>query len=159
MTIQFNYDKKQVLQALRYHFINRIEIRTMIIVVNVFALSSAALFYFQKITPLAFLVGSFLWFALMITFWFVLPGAVYKRAETFRDHFSMSFKNDHFTLGNERGERSWQWTEVSKYVESPNFFHLYFDSRSFFLVPKYAFANTDEVYELRQILKQNIKKR
>jgi len=40
MTIQFGYDKGQVMQALRYHFISRPEIRIMIIVVNVFALGS-----------------------------------------------------------------------------------------------------------------------
>jgi hypothetical protein len=77
MTIHFTYDKRQVLQALRYHFISRPEIRIMIIVVNVFALLSAALFYFKKITPLAMLTGSTLWFVLMITFWFLLPSTVY----------------------------------------------------------------------------------
>ena len=54
MTVHFGYDKKQVLQALRYHLLNRKEIRLMIILVNVFALLSAALFYFKKILPLAF---------------------------------------------------------------------------------------------------------
>src|SRR5215216_4478555 len=135
MTVQFTYDKRQVLQALRYHFISRPEIRIMIIVVNVFALLSAILFYFKKITPLALLTGSTLWFVLMITFWFLLPTTVYKRAATFKDHFSMNFENDVFTVGNERGYRSWPWSSLKKFMESPNFFHLYFDSRSFFLVP------------------------
>src|SRR6476619_2081887 len=88
MTVSFSYDKKQVLQALRYHFLSKMEIRVMIILVNVFALLSAILFYFRKILPFAFLVGSFLWFSLMIVFWFVLPGMVYRRAATFRDHFT-----------------------------------------------------------------------
>ena len=48
MTIHFSYHKGQVLQALRYHFIARAEIRIMIVVVNVFALTSAALYYFKK---------------------------------------------------------------------------------------------------------------
>lgn len=156
MTIHFDYDKKQVIQALRYHFISRPEIRIMIIVVNVFALASAALYYFKKITPLAFLVGSTLWFVLMITYWFLLPGTVYRRAATFRDHFTMSFENDSFTVGNERGSRSWPWEKLKKFMESPHFFHLYFDSRSFFLVPKTGFSNTDEIYEMRQLLKQKV---
>lgn len=156
MTISFSYDKSHVLQALRYHFISRPEIRIMIIVVNVFALASATLFYFKKILPLAFLVGSTLWFVLMITFWFLLPGMVYRRASTFRDHFTMNFENDFFSVGNERGSRSWPWGSLKNFVESPHFFHLYFDSRSFFLVPKTGFASTDEVYEMRQLLKQKV---
>ena len=158
MTINFTSDKKQVIQALRYHFLAKKEIRLMIILVNLFALASAVLFYMKKILPFAFLVGSFLWFVLMIAFWFILPGMVYRRASTFRDHFTMQFEQDSFSVGNERGSRSWQWNELSNFVETPHFFHLYFDSRSFFLVPKSAFADSDEVYTLRHIMMDNVKK-
>lgn len=156
MTINFSYDKRQVLQALRYHFLGRPEIRVMIILVNVFALFSAGLFYFKKVTPLAFLIGSLLWIFIMISIWFVLPGAVYRRASTFRDHFTMEFENDFFSLGNERGSRSWQWSSLTKFVETPNFFHLYFDPRSFFLVPKSGFGSSDDIFEIRQLFKEKI---
>ena len=158
MTIQFEYNKKQVLQALRYHFLSKKEIRLMIILVNVFALVSAVLFYLKKILPFAFLAGSFLWFVLMISFWFILPGLVYRRAATFQDHFTMNFEEESFSVGNERGSRSWQWKELSDFLETPHFFHLYFDNRSFFLVPKNAFADSDEVFELRQLMKEKVKK-
>jgi len=158
MTINFSYEKKQVLQALRYHFLSKREIRIMIIVVNLFALMSAVLFYFKKILPLAFLVGSLLWFVLMLCFWFVLPGLVYRKASTFQDHFTMNFEEEKFTVGNERGSRSWSWTELSNFIETPNFFHLYFDNRSFFLVPKNSFASSDEVYQMRHLLKDKVGK-
>ncbi|MGZ5222040.1 MAG: YcxB family protein, partial [Chitinophagaceae bacterium] len=112
-----------------------------------------------KITPLAFLVGSLLWVILMISFWFVLPIMVYRRAETFLHKFSMSFEQDGFSLKHERGSRSWQWDALSHFIESPNFFHLYFDSRSFFLVPKSGFRDKDEVYQMRQLLKEKAKKK
>jgi hypothetical protein len=137
----------------------RPEIRLMIILVNVFALCSASLFFFKKVTPFAFLISSFLWFSLMLSFWFVLPGLVYRRAATFKDHFTMNFEEEKFSLGNERGGRSWPWKALSNFVESPHFFHLYFDSRSFFLVPKSGCRNSDEVYELRKLLKQKISKK
>lgn len=159
MTIEFSYDKGQVIQALRYHFLSKREIRIMIILVNVFALASAALFYFKKILPFAFMVGSFLWFALMISFWFILPGMVYRRAATFRDHFIMHFNEDSFSVGNERGSRSWPWKALSNFLETPHFFHLYFDNRSFFLVPKNAFADSDEIYALRHLMQDKIVKR
>ena len=158
MTIHFGYEKGQVLQALRYHFISRAEIRIMIILVNVFALASLVLYAFHKITPWAFMTGSLLWIILMISFWFILPGIVYRRAETFRHEFSMKFEQDGFSLQHERGSRSWAWEALSNFVESPHFFHLYFDARSFFLVPKSGFKDKDEIYEMRQILKQKVKK-
>jgi hypothetical protein len=158
MTISFDYDKKKVLQALRYHFLSKREIRLMIILVNVFAFVAATLFFMKKILPFAFLFSSFLWFILMISFWFVLPGLVYRRSATFLDHFTMHFEDEHFSVGNERGSREWKWNALSSFLESPHFFYLYFDARSFFLVPKEAFANTDEIYQMRHLLQEKVKK-
>lgn len=155
MTVHFNYNKKQVIQALRYHFLSRKEIRIMIILVNVFALASAALFYLKKVLPFAFLVSSFLWFVLMLTFWFILPGIVYRRAATFKDHFTMSFEDNGFSVGNERGSRFWEWKALRNYLETPYFFHLYFSSTSFFLVPKIAFSD-DQRTAMRDLLRSKI---
>lgn len=159
MTIHFGYDKRQVIQALRYHFISRPEIRIMIIVVNVYAIFSLVLYLLNKITPMAFLIGSTLWIVLMISFWFLLPMAVYRRSATFLHEFSMDFGTDGFSLQHERGAKSWEWTSLASFTESPNFFHLYFDSRSFLLVPKNGFKDTDQVYEMRQLLKEKVRKK
>jgi hypothetical protein len=159
MTIHFGYEKGQVLQALRYHFISRPEIRIMLILVNVFALASLVLYFLQKIEPFAFVLGSVLWMVLMISFWFILPSAVYRRAATFKDHFTMTFGEEGFTLGHERGSRSWPWKALSTYLESPHFFHLYFDSRSFLLVPKNGCHSPEEVSQLRHLLMDKIKKK
>ncbi len=158
MTIYFGYEKAKVLQALRYHFISRREIKIMIILVNVFAITSIILFFAKKVQPLAFLTGSFLWVVLMASFWFILPGLVYRRAVTFKHEFSMDFEEEGFTLSHEKGSKSWKWTALRNYLETPHFFHLYFDSRSFFLVPKDGCKDTDEVYELRQLIKSKVKK-
>jgi hypothetical protein len=158
MTSQyFTYEKGKVIQALRYHFISRKEIKFMMILVNVFAITSAALFYFNKISPLAFLISSVLWFAMMIAFWFLLPGIIYRKSATFKDKFKATFDNDGFTIENERGSRTWEWLQISGLLETPYFFHLYFDSRSFFIVPKDAFAG-DDVHEAGKIVRANVKR-
>ena len=158
MTIFFGYEKGKVLQALRYHFISRPEIKIMLILVNVFAIMSITLYALKKITPMAFFIGSFLWVVLMISFWFILPALVYRRAATFKHEFSMTFEEDGFQLAHERGSKTWTWTALKNYLESPHFFHLYFDSRSFFLVPKSGCKDTDEVFELRKLIKSKVKK-
>jgi hypothetical protein len=155
MTVHFGYDKRQVLQALRYHFLSKKEIRFMIILVNVFALLAAGLFYFRKIVPMAFFVSTFLWIVLMLSFWFVLPGLVYRRAATFQDEFTMNFEDRGFSLGNERGGREWSWKTVTHYLETPYFFHLYFNATSFFLVPKEAF-NHEQMAQMREMLRSKV---
>ncbi|RYY90455.1 MAG: YcxB family protein [Chitinophagaceae bacterium] len=159
MTIPILYERNAVIQGLRYHFLSRREIRLMIILVNVFALTSAVLFYFNKVLPLAFLLGSFLWFSLMLVFWWLLPLIVYKRNETFRDHFTMEFFDDGFRLANERGQRFFPWKKLSSFSETPGFLYFYFDPRSFFLVPKKGFANSDDLHEIRMLLKERVGKK
>ncbi len=158
MTSQFfTYNKGKVIQALRYHFITRREIKTMMIVVNLFAIISAALFFLKKISPIAFLLSSVLWFALMIAFWYLLPMLIYKKSATFKDTFKATLGNDNFIIENDRGSRQWSWNEFASSMESPHFFHLYFDNRSFFIVPKDAFQG-DDVNAARKILTAKIHK-
>lgn len=150
----FTYSKPKVLQALRYHFITRKEIRIMVIVVNVFAIVAVGLYFFRKVSAYAFIGSSLLWFSLMISFWFVLPNVIYRKEATFKDRFKVSFEPQHMYIENERGSRSWPWTAFSTMIESPYFFHLYFDSRSFFIIPKDAFELN--VAEARKFLKEKI---
>ena len=151
----FTYNKGKVIQALRYHFITRREIKVMMILVNVFSIVSAALFFFKIISALAFLVSAVLWFSLMITFWFVLPLTIYKKSTTFKDRLRATFGTEEFAIENERGSKSWAWKELSAFIESPHFFHLYFNSRSFFIIPKDAFVG-DDVNAARKILTTKI---
>jgi len=153
----FTYNKPKVIQALRYHFITRKEIKVMMILVNVFAIVSAGLFYFEKVKPLAFLLSSVMWFVLMVTFWYLLPTMIYKRSATFQDRLKATLATDEFRIETERGGRSWSWPEFSTWMESPYFFHLYFNTRSFFIIPKDAFTD-DDVHAARNILKEKIAK-
>jgi hypothetical protein len=152
----FTYEKPKVIQALRYHFITRKEIRFMVIAVNVFAIVSAVLFFTKKLSPMAFMIGSVLWFVLMISFWFILPYSIYKRSKTFLDSFKVVLQPEDFMIENDRGSKSWQWRSFSSFLESPHFFHLYFDTKSFFLIPKYAF-DEEQVFEARKFFKEKIR--
>ena len=158
MTIHFGYDKKQVIHALRFHFLTRPEIKVLFVLVNVFAILSAVLFFLKKIQALSFLLFSILWFLLMLVIWRLLPTGIYKRSHTFRDNFSMSIDEKEVVLMTERGSKAWQWKDFSNFVESTHFFHLYFDARSFFLVPKDAFTDLIALQEAREILRSNIRK-
>ncbi len=130
--------------------------RLMIILVNAFAILSLVFYLLNKISPIAFLTYSGLWILLMVSIWFILPFTVYSRASTFKHRFTMYFNENDFTLEHERGKRSWPYSELSTYKETPHFFHLYYDPRSFLLVPKDAFPDLESLQQLREILKTRI---
>ncbi len=151
MQFSFSYNKSKTLQALRYHFISRKEIKVMMILVNVFAVVSAILFYTKKIRPEPFLLGSAIWVFMMLAIWYILPFSIYRKAATFQDHFTIQFLDSAVHLENSRGYTNWTWNQFSRFFESPHFFHLYFDEKSFFLVPKENMP--DEMrHELRAML-------
>lgn len=156
MQIHFSYNKKQVLDGLRNHFFSRPEIRILMIVVNVFALLSAVLFYYGKVQGMSFLIFSLLWFLLWLNIRVLLPGNIYKRSATFKDEFGMDITESGIRLETSSGTQSWDWSVFSGYRESLYFFHLYFDKRSFFLVPKDAFVNVVAENEARQLFKSSI---
>lgn len=155
MQLSFSYNKAKVIQALRYHFVQRPEIRLMLVLVNVFAIIAAILFYAKKIRPEPFLLGSLVWMFLMAAFWYFLPNSIYKKSATFQDQFIMNLNETAVVIETERGEVVWDWHKFTNFFESPHFFHLYFDTKSFFLVPKENIS-TELQHELRGLLNRNI---
>ena len=159
MKVEVSYQKNQVLQALRYHFLHKREIKLMMILVNVFALLAALLFAFKLISPLPFLMSSVLWLSMMVAFWIWLPALIYRRSKTFRDQFTVEIQDNHLFIETEKGSKSYAWREFTEYFETPGFFHLYFDSRSFFLLPKQGFRSDEDLQKARTLLRENVARR
>ena len=152
MTVHVIYDKSKVLQALRYHFISRMEIKLLLILVNVFAIFSAVLVALKLIRPFPFLISSFMWFILMITFWYLLPAMVYKRNTTFKEQVDVTFREADILLETNQGYTNWAYKKFQYYLETPHFFHLYINDKSFFLLPKAnCIGNADTVLVRAQL--------
>jgi hypothetical protein len=159
MTVHVNYDKSKVLQALRYHFISRMEIKILLILVNVFAIFSAILMGFKLIKPMPFLVSSCMWLVLMITFWYLLPAIVYGRNTTFKEHVDVSFRDGDILLETNKGYANWAYKKFQYYLETPHFFHLYINDKSFFLLPKANCTGEADTISVREMLDNKIGKK
>lgn len=157
MTIQFGYDKKQVLDGLRGHFFGRPEIRIMAIIINVFAILSAVLVYLKRIQPLAFVLFALLWIFLWVSIRLILPLSIYKKSATFKDTFTLTIEEEGILLQTKKGSQLWGWNVFSSFKETAYFFHVYFNARSFFLIPKDSFKDITEIQEARKVLKEKIK--
>ena len=115
MQHSFSYEKNKVIQGVRYHFVQDRAIKLLVILINVFAVVSAVLFYSKKIRPEPFLLGSVLWLIMMVTFWYIMPHSIYKKAATFKDSFTILFTDMQVSLSNERGTVNWDWQKFSKF--------------------------------------------
>ena len=157
MTISYGYDKPKVLQALRYHFINKNDIRILLIAVNILALASGNLYYFKMILPTVFILTSLLWIVLMLVFWMFMPRLIYSRTKSFKDKFITIIDHNEIELQQELGSRTWSYSQFQSWFESPYFFHLYVGANSFFILPKDAFT-MEQVQQARDIFKNKIVK-
>jgi amino acid transporter len=155
MQIPVTYNKNQTLQALRFHFISKREIKILLIVVNLFAITAAILFYSKKIRPEPFLLGTCVWLLLMVGIWFLLPITVFNKTALFKQQFIASLNESCLRFEAENSYSEWLWTEFKSYTESPNFFHLYLNERSFLLLPS-AELTQDVRQEIRAILRNHI---
>lgn len=156
MQIHIQYDRGKVLQALRYHFISRNEIKILLILVNVFAILSAGLFAFKMVGAMPFLISSLLWFLLMLTFWFWMPRMIYNRSATFKEDIDLRFRDYDILLETGRGHTNWEYKKFQYYMESPHFFHLYINDKSFFLIPKDACEPPADTHEVRKLLDEKM---
>jgi hypothetical protein len=136
MELFIQYERKPVIKALRYHFLARFEVRIMFILINVFSILAAVLFFFKKIQPITFFVFSGLWFLILLAIWYWLPFSIYARTRTFKEKIVATFGEKDFMLEVEKGKKVISWKTFKFYKESPDFFYLYMDERSFFLIPK-----------------------
>lgn len=152
MPIPIQYQKNQVIQGLRYHFIKQTEIKSLMVFVNVYAILTAILLFYKKIRPELFLLGSLLWIVLMVFFWFLLPWLFYRRTGMFKQDWLFSFNASNATIESDHGRAEWAWSEVTRFFESPLFFHVYFAPKSFFILPKANFT-----YEEQQIIRSYLK--
>jgi hypothetical protein len=155
MEFSFSYNKKKVIQALRLHFIAQTEIKIMMILVNVFAIVSAILLSFKYIRPEPFLLGTTIWLLMLIAVWYILPYNIYGKSNTFKDTFIAWVNTNSIKLENSQGEVVWKWDKISYFYESPYFFHLYFNKKSFFLLPKEGVTD-DILHELRALFNEKL---
>lgn len=151
MSIEIQYQKPKVVQALRYHFIRQTEIKALLVIVNIYAITTAILLFYKKIRPELFLLGSLLWIILMVFFWYLLPYLFYRKADLFKFKWVFAFTKFGATLSSDKGDATWNWSEVHHYFESPYFFHFYFGPKTFFIIPK-EHITIEQQHEIRGFL-------
>jgi len=159
MHLEFSYNKEEVLNALRYHFMQRGEIkvfRNTLFTLLAFALAG----YAFKIVTIGALIGiSGMVLLIAIAFWFLLPVSIYNKAATFKDNIHLKYSEEGITISTRSSEnqRLLSWSTFTRVVEAKNFFFLYRGKKNFFLVPTSAFKSEDAQKEFSQLANKKIK--
>ena len=101
------------------------------------------------------IIGLFILFIFFQVFNIV---ALWKKQSILHRPIVISFNSEQIKLHNESFNSTLKWSSYYRYQETKNLFLIYLSSRSFYLIPKRAFASTQVINELRQLLKGKIGK-
>jgi hypothetical protein len=156
MRVTFHYDKKAVIGALRFHFLNRMETKVIRVLFIIFFL--LAIFgYLKAIVPYAAVVLVFLIIvALTLVLWKILPNTIYKKARTFHEpSIELDFSEEGMSIATQLGGRRLAWESFNRVLETGYFFYLYQSKNAFFLIPADAF-NDQERSQFRELLHRHV---
>lgn len=153
MTLHFQYNRQEVINALRLHFMNRPEMKFFKIIL-ICLLIFSFFGYFADFLTLQMLIWIFLFFVVMVLFfWYILPYSVYKKSKTFQEtDIRLHWNADYLIIGTARGESALPWKRLSNITETRQFFYLYNSTKSFFLIPTNAFADRDDRVAFSEML-------
>jgi hypothetical protein len=143
MHVEFSYNKADVLTALRYHFMQRGEIKVYRITLAILLLITLMGFFFNLVTSSA-LIGIFAMVAIIVwAFWYLLPLSTYNKAATFKDEIKLGYSEEGLLISTRASDHQRQlyWNNFTRLVETRKFFFLYRDKKSFLLIPTSAFEN------------------
>lgn len=158
MPLRFHYDKTEVINALRFHFMSRGEIKVFQVALMILIVS-AFIGYWMDLINLQVVVWLFLLFiVLILIFWFILPHSVYKKARTFREpEIHLDCDEQSLSIGTQSGNHSIPWNRFERIVETKDFFYLYQNNKTFFLVPAKVFKDESERKEFSDLLRRHFR--
>lgn len=158
MQLEFSYNKGEVLDALRYHFMQRGEIKVFRNTLIILLLATIAGYAFNMVTTSALTGISFMVLLLAWVFWYLLPISIYNKAATFKDDIHLMYSDEGLLISTRASEhqRAISWKNFSRVVETKKFIFLYRDKKTFFLIPTSAFETAEAYETFARILKSNI---
>ncbi|HEY0273561.1 MAG TPA: YcxB family protein [Chitinophaga sp.] len=155
MHLEFSYKKNEVLNALRYHFLHRGEVKVFQITLLIFILFTITGYWFHVVNRNALAGVTGMTLLIAWSFWYLLPISTYNKAATFQDNIRLRVNEEGMTITTgQGGDRSLGWQRFSQVVETPKFIYLYRDKKSFFLIPLSAFQTAEARTDFMQLLQR-----
>ncbi|MFY0252687.1 YcxB family protein [Chitinophaga sp. 30R24] len=155
MHLEFSYHKGDVLHALRYHFMQRGEIKVFRNTLIILLLATLTGYFYRVVTTGALTGIVIMILVLTWVFWYLLPLAIYNKAATFKDDIHLSYSEEGLLISTRYShrQRSISWQQFSRVVETKKFFFLYRDKKTFFLIPTNAFESKEAYQDFIAMLK------
>ncbi|RFS22542.1 YcxB family protein [Chitinophaga silvatica] len=155
-SLEFSYDKSEVLHALRYHFMQRGEIKVFRNTLIILFLATLTGYFYRVVTPATFTGIVIMILVIGWVFWYLLPISIYNKAATFKDNIRLNYSDDGLLISTRSSDhqRAIGWNNFSQVVETKKFFFLYRDKKTFFLIPISAFQTQEAYSQFAEMLKE-----
>lgn len=159
MHLEFTYNKEEVLNALRYHFLQRGEIKVLRNTLFILLACALAGFPFRIVTLTALVGIASMTLLIVLVFWFMLPTSIYNKAHTFKDDIHLKYTEEGITISTRSSDfqRELSWSAFTQIIEAKNFFFLYRGKKNFFLIPTSAFPSEADQKTFEQLASSGVR--
>ena len=126
MHLEFSYNKEEVLNALRYHFLQRGEIKVFRNTLFILLAFTLAGFAYRLVTVGALICIASMVVLIVLVFWYMLPVSIYNKANTFKDDIHLNYSEEGITISTRSSEveKQLSWKNFTQLVEAKNFIFL-----------------------------------
>jgi hypothetical protein len=155
VTVSFQYDKKEYINAFRmYLFKSKIIRKFDLVITGVMSVFEIILLIFNGISVYSIVLGSILGFYIILfaLLYFLQPSSVYKRSPKLKQAYTLTFSKDQINFKTSGIASSLNWNTFNKIWNCHDFYYLIQAKSIYTIVPKRAFRNENELKTFEKIV-------
>lgn len=93
---------------------------------------------------------------MLLAAFFVIPALTFRREPKFRDEYALTFSQEGIHFKTAHVDSQLQWSLYSSALVGPHSYVLYYGTRSFTVIPKRVFQNTEQQQAFDELLVKHV---
>jgi len=160
VTLSFRYLQSDIVRAMRSHYASLLRPRLDIVV----AVGLAALgVYFWRLPSshwfgVLFVAASAVFGLILVAAFLVIPPLSFRHQPKFRDEYSLTFSPEGIHFQTAHIDSHLEWSIYSSVLVDAYSYVLYWGTRTFTIIPKRVFQNTEQQGTFEQLLADRVPK-
>jgi len=150
----FRYSETDHVRAMRAHYAEHL--RLWLDISAIVVVGMVSIWLWPSFSSKVFLGVSVFFVLVLFAAFVVIPPLVFRREPKFRDEYSLTFSPDGIHFHTAHIDSNLAWKLYSRALVDAHSYLLYYGSRTFTVIPKRVFQNTEQQAAFDQLLTQHV---
>ena len=154
INLTFRYSESDQVRAMRAHYADHL--RLWLDICAVVVVGMVGIWLWPSLSGKVFLGVSASFILILFAVFVVIPPLAFRREPKFRDEYSLTFSPDGIHFQTAHIDSNLAWNLYSRALVDAHSYMLYYGSRTFTVIPKRVFQNTEQQAAFDQLLTQHV---